>query len=62
MMAKKSRADIEMCCDGDVVMLRPATSVGAEVLGAEGFGGTEDAEVVGNGEVVAGAGTEDART
>ena len=31
------------------------------VLGAEGSGGTEDAGVVGNGAVVAGAGTDDAR-
>ena len=30
------------------------------VLGAEGFGGTEDAEAVGNGAVAVGAGIDDA--
>ena len=30
------------------------------VLGAEGFGGTKDAGALGNGAVVAGAGTDDA--
>ena len=48
MMAKKSRADIEICYDGGVVMLGPTTSVGAEVLGAEGSGGVEDVGVLGN--------------
>ena len=62
MMARKSRADIEMCCDGRARMLGPATSVGAEVLAAEGSGGIEDAEAVGNGEVVAGARTKDVGT
>ena len=63
MMARKSRADIEICCDGGAVMLGPTTSVGAEeVLGDEGSGGAEDVGVVGNGVVVAGAGTEDAGT
>ena len=62
MMAKKSRADIEICCDGGVVMLGPATSVRADVLGAEGSGGAEDVGVVGNGAVVARAGTEDVGT
>ena len=62
MMARKSRADIEICCDGDVVMLGLATSEGAEVLRAEGSIGAEDVGAVGNGAVVAGAGTEDAGT
>ena len=43
-------------------MLSPATSAGAVVLGAEGFGGAEEAGAVGNGVVVAGAGTEEAGT
>ena len=43
-------------------MLGPTTSVGTEVLGAEGSGGIEDAEAVGNGAMVAGAGIEDAGT
>ena len=62
MMARKSRVDIEICCDGSVVMLGLTTSVGAVVLGAEGSRGAEDAGSVGNGAVVAGVGTEDART
>ena len=62
MMARKSRVDIEICCDGSVVMLGLVTSVGAVVLGAKGFGGVEDAGVVGNEAVVAGAGTKDAGT
>ena len=62
MMTKKSQMDIEIYYgDGDVV-LSPATSKRAFVLGVEGFGGTEDAEAMGNGAVVAGAGTEDAGT
>ena len=40
-------------------MLGPATSAGAVVQGARGFGGGEEAGAVGNGVVVAGAGTED---
>ena len=43
-------------------MLDPATTARVVVLGAESFGGAEDAGVVGNGAVVAGAGTEDAGT
>ena len=43
-------------------MLSPTTSAGAVVLGAKGSRGAEEAGVVGNGVVVAGAGTEDART
>ena len=62
MMARKSRVDIEICYDGGVVMLGPATSAGAVVLGAEGFGGAEDAGAVGNEAMVAGVGTEDAGT
>ena len=41
------------------MVLVPGESVGAEVLGAEGFEGTEDAGVVGNGAVIARAGAED---
>ena len=62
MMARKSRVDIEICCDNGAVMLGLATSVGAVVLGAEGFGGAEDAEALGTGAVVAGAITQDAGT
>ena len=54
--------NIEICCDGGAVMLGPATSVGVVVLGAEGSGGVEDVGALGNGAVVAGVGTEDART
>ena len=43
-------------------MLGPTTSVGAKVLGAKGSIGAEDAGVVGNGAVVAGAEIEDAGT
>ena len=53
MMARKSRVDIEICCDSGAVMLGLATFVGAVVLGAEGFGGAEDAEALGTGAVVA---------
>ena len=52
--------DIEICCDGGVVVLGPATSVGAVVLGVEGSGGTEDAGAVGNGAMIARAGTDEA--
>ena len=62
MMARKSRADIEICCDVGAMMLNPATSVEAVVLGAEGSGGAEDAGAVGNGAVVVGVSTEDAGT
>ena len=51
-----------ICCGGDTEVISPVTSVGAVVLGAEGFGGAEDVGAVGNGVVVAGAGTEDAGT
>ena len=62
MMARKSRADIEICCDGGAVMLGLATFVGAKVLGVEGSRGAEDVGAVGNGAVVARAGTEDVGT
>ena len=51
-----------ICCGGDAEVLGPATSSGAVVLGAEGSEGAEDAGDIGNGVVVAGAGTEDAGT
>ena len=60
MMAKKSRVDIEICYGGGAVVLGPATSVGAMVLGVEGFGGTEDTGAVGNGVVIVGARTDEA--
>ena len=44
------------------MMLGPTTSVGAVVLRAEGSRGAEDTGAVGNGAMVAGAGTEDAGT
>ena len=44
------------------MMLGPTTFVGAEVLGAKGSIGAEDAGAVGNGAVVAEAGIEDAGT
>ena len=62
MMVRKSRVDIEICYDGGDVMLDPVTSVVVVVLGAKGSGGAEEAGAVGNGAVVAGAGTEDAGT
>ena len=62
MMARKSRADIEICCDGGAMMLSLVTSVGVVVLGVEGSGGAEDVGAVGNGAVVVGARTEDAGT
>ena len=42
------------------MVLGPGESVGAEVLGAEGSRGTEDASDVGNEAVIAGAGADDA--
>ena len=57
MMARKSRVDIVIYCGGGAEVLRSTTSAGAVVLGAEGFGGIEDARAVGNG-----AGNEDAGT
>ena len=62
MMARKSRVEMVICYGGDSELLGPITSVGAVVLGAERFGGAEEAGAVGNGVVVAGAGTEDAGT
>ena len=44
------------------MVLGLTTSVGVVVLRAEGSGGAEDAEVVGNEPAVAGAGTEVAGT
>ena len=57
MMARKSRVDIVICCRGGIEVLGPTISIGVVVLGAEGFGGVEDAGAVGNG-----VGTEDAGT
>ena len=54
MMARKSRVYIVICYGGGVEVLRQGTFAGAVVLGAEGFGGAEDVEAMGNG-----AGTED---
>ena len=62
MMAKKSRVEMVICYGGDAEVLGLITFVGAVVLGAEGFGGAEEAGVVGDGVVVAGARTEDAGT
>ena len=62
MMAKKSRVKMVICCGGDAEMLGPVTSAGVVVLRTEGSGGAEEAGAVGNGVVVAGAGTEDVRT
>ena len=59
MMARKSRVDIEICCIGGVMVLGSTTSVGVVVLGVEGFGGAEDAGVVGNGVMIARAGTDE---
>ena len=44
------------------MVLSPATSARVVVVGAEGFGGAEDAGAVGNGVVEARARTEDAGT
>ena len=62
MMARKSRVEMVICCGGDAEVISPAASAGAVVLGAEGSGDVEEARAVGNGVVVAGAGTEDAGT
>ena len=43
-------------------MLDPVTSARSVVLGVGGSGDTEEAGVVGNGVMVAGAGSEDAGT
>ena len=61
MMARKSRVEMVICCRGDAEVLGPATFAGVVVLGAGDSGGGEEAGAVGNGVVVAGAGTEDAR-
>ena len=57
MMAKKSRVDIVICCEGGAEVLEPAISIGAVVLGAKSFGGAEDARAVGNGVETEDAGT-----
>ena len=62
MRTRKSRVEMVIYCGGDAEVLSPATSAGAVVLGAGGSGGAEEAGAVGNGVVVAGAGTEDAGT
>ena len=59
-MARKSRADNEICRSGGAMVLGLGESVRAEVLWDEGSRGTEDAGAVGNGAVIAGAGAEDA--
>ena len=51
-MARKSQANNEICCSGGAVGLGPGEFVGAEVLGAEGSGGTEDEGAVGNKAVI----------
>ena len=60
MMARKSQVKMVICCGGDAEVLGPATSAGAVVLGTRGSGGGEEVGAMGNGVVVAGAGTEDA--
>ena len=62
MMARKSRVEIVIYYGGGAEVLGPATSAGAVVLGAEGFGGTGDAGAVGSEAVAAGAGGGDAGT
>ena len=62
MRTRKSQVDIEIYCGGSATVLDPATFAGAVVLRAEVFGGVEDVGAVGNGEVEAGDGTEDAGT
>ena len=57
MRTRKSRVDIELCWGGGVVVLGPATSSGAVVMGAEDSRGTEDVGAVGNGAGTADAGT-----
>ena len=59
LMVRKSRADNEICCSSGAMVVGPGESIGATVLGAEGFEGREDAGVVGNGAVIARAGAED---
>ena len=48
-----------ICYGGDAEVLGPVTSTEAVVLGAGGSESGEEAGAVGNGVVVAGAGTED---
>ena len=54
--------DIEIYYGSGAMVLGPTTAIGVMVLEAEGSGGAEDTGAVGNGAVVAGAGTEDAGT
>ena len=49
-MVRKSRVDMDTCCSGDSDVLGLVESVGAGSTG-----GVEDASVVGNGAVTAGA-------
>ena len=49
-IARKSRVDMEICYGGGADVLGPTDAVGAE-----GTGGAEDADDVGNGAVTAGA-------
>ena len=54
--------DIVICCGGGAKVFGPATAAEVVVLGAGGSRGAEDAGIVGNGAVVARAGTVDAGT
>ena len=58
-MVIKSRADNEICCSGGAMVLGLRESVGAEVLGAKGSGGIENACVICNEAVITGARVED---
>ena len=59
MMARNSQVEMVICCGGDTEVLGVTTSTGAVLLGVEGSGGGEEVKAMGNGVVVAGAGTED---
>ena len=61
-MVKKSGVKIVIYYGGGAEVLVPATFARAVVLEAGASRGTEDAEAVGNGAVVAGAGIDDAGT
>ena len=62
MMARKSRVEMVICCRGGAEVPSPAMSVGAIVLGTEGFGVTEGKRPIGTRAIVVGAGTKDAGT
>ena len=62
MMTRKFQVDKEIYCVGGTVVLGSVTSAGSVVLGVEGSRGVEDAGVVDNGAVEAGAKIEDAGT